>query len=123
MTAHAPFRRSLAAAAMAVLLAFAGLVGAHSSATSSTPEDGVHLDASPETVGIEFDGQMRITRFLLIGPDGPVNLQDRPGPQPARGFHTSPSQPLAPGAYRVEWRGLAADGHVMSGSFRFRVGD
>ncbi|MGY6519664.1 MAG: copper resistance CopC family protein [Lysobacteraceae bacterium] len=105
------------------LLGFAGLASAHSAMTASTPEDGAHLDSPPESVGLRFDGDMRITRFVVTGPDGAVALAQRPGREPTRSFDTAPAQPLGPGTYQVEWRGIAADGHVMTGQFSFHVGD
>jgi copper resistance protein C len=33
----------------------------------------------------------------------------------------APLPPLTPGHYRVEWRVLSTDGHVVSGSFAFDV--
>lgn len=114
-------RRIALALVAAACFALAGPLAAHSGVTQTRPSDGAHLHDPPEAVGVHFDGAMRITQFTLSGPDGEVALADRPGPQPVRGFETAPAAPLAPGEYRVEWRALAADGHLMSGSFRFRV--
>lgn len=115
-------RRMALALVAAACLALTGPLAAHNGVTTTQPRDGDHLHHPPEAVGVHFDGAMRITRFTLSGPDGDVALSDRPGPQPVRGFEAAPAAPLAPGEYRVEWRALAADGHLMSGSFRFRVG-
>lgn len=121
-TAPAPLRRMAKVLVAAVCLVIAGPLAAHSGVTATRPDDGARLHHPPESVGVQFDGALRITRFTLSGPDGDVVLSDRPGAQPVRGFETAPAAPLAPGEYRVEWRALAADGHLMSGSFRFRVG-
>jgi copper resistance protein C len=115
-------RRMALAFVAAACFALAGPLAAHSGVTSTQPSDGAHLHHPPESVGVQFDGAMRITQFRLSGPDGDVALSDRPGPQPVRAFETAPAAPLAAGEYRVEWRALAADGHLMAGSFRFRVG-
>lgn len=123
MNTTSPLRHIFLATAAAALLAIAGPLAAHSGVTTTEPRDGAHLETSPDTIGVHFDGAMRITQFVLSGPDGAVALSERPDPQPARGFQTAPAEPLPPGEYRVEWRALAADGHVMSGSFRFHVGD
>jgi methionine-rich copper-binding protein CopC len=34
---------------------------------------------------------------------------------------TAPLPALAPGPWRVEWRVLSTDGHVVSGRFEFRI--
>jgi copper resistance protein C len=96
-------------------------VAAHSATESTWPANDERVEESPASLGIRFDGDMRITRFELSGPDGQVALAGRPGAQPARQFETAPAAPLAQGEYRVEWRALAADGHLMSGGFRFTV--
>jgi copper resistance protein C len=98
-------------------------VAAHSAIEATQPRNGEKIAESSPTIGVRFDGAMRITRFELTGPDGPVVIADRPDGQPAQQFETAPAAPLAPGDYRVEWRALAADGHVMSGEFRFTVLD
>jgi copper resistance protein C len=112
----------------AVVLAFAAalLVApafAHSRVEATLPADGEQVATSPATIGIRFDASLRITRFVLSGPDGPVALAAQPDRQPAREFEAVPAAPLTPGSYRVEWRALATDGHAMSGEFRFAVRD
>jgi copper resistance protein C len=98
-------------------------VAAHSAIKATQPVNGEKIAESTPTVGVHFDGALRITRFELSGPDGQVALTDRPDGKPSQQFETAPAAPLAPGDYRVEWRALAADGHVMSGEFRFTVLD
>jgi len=39
----------------------------------------------------------------------------------ATSYYVSIERPLSPGAYRVMWRSMAADGHVVSGDFGFSV--
>lgn len=122
MNASSSLRFTFLAAVAFALLTVAGPLSAHSSVTTTQPRDGAHLGNSPDSIGLHFDGAMRITQFVVTGPEGVVALAERPDPQPAHGFETAPVEPLPPGGYRVEWRALAADGHVMSGSFRFHVG-
>lgn len=114
---------TLRVALAALLLAVALPLAAHEGKTGSMPADGATVHGSPEQVGVEFSGMMRITRFELTGPDGAVELQDRPGREPMQRYHVKPAEPLAPGDYEVEWRGMAGDGHMMSGGFGFRVED
>lgn len=114
-----PLARRIVAATL--LLAVAVSVAAHEAKLSSTPEDGATIESSPERIGIEFDGAMRITQFEVTGPDGRVALADEPGNDPTEAYFAKPAKPLAPGRYEVRWRGLARDGHMMAGGFSFTV--
>ena len=105
----------------ALLLTAAMTVAAHQAALSSTPEDGASLQASPESIGIEFDGPMRITQFEVSGPGGAVPLTDDPDSEPSQQYFVTPAETLEAGDYEVSWRGLAGDGHMMSGRFGFSV--
>ena len=105
----------------ALLLSLALSLAAHEAELSSTPEDGARLQDAPPRIGIEFDGAMRITLFEVTGPGGAVALADEPGSEPTQEYFVTPAQPLEPGDYEVRWRGLARDGHMMRGDFRFTV--
>ncbi len=96
---------------------------AHETKLSSTPENGSTIQASPDKIGIEFDGTMRITHFELTGPHGRVTLADEPGSEPTEQYFVRPAAALGEGLYQVRWRGLARDGHMMSGEFSFTVED
>ncbi len=105
----------------ALLLTLAMPLFAHGGKTSSTPADGATVQGSPEAIGIEFDGALRITQFEVTGPEGAVGLSGKPGNAPTRRYFVEPEQKLPVGDYEVRWRGLAADGHMMSDGFRFTV--
>jgi copper resistance protein C len=114
--------RSLPAYALLLaLLAAPALLLAHSGVTATVPADGAALDEAPASIAVRFDAPVRITRFVLEGADGEVPLADRPDGQPNDRFESAPDGALPAGDYRVSWRALAADGHVMSGAFSFSV--
>jgi copper resistance protein C len=109
---------------MAVLLLTVAMsLAAHEAKLSSTPENRSTVQGSPEVIGIEFDGVMRITQFEVTGPDGPVPLIGEPGGDPSEQYFVEPAEPLEAGLYQVRWRGLARDGHMMTGGFSFTVED
>lgn len=116
-------RATLRAALALLLLAVALPLAAHEGKTGSMPEDGATVRSSPEQVGVEFSGMIRVTRFELTGPEGTVELDGGPGRDPAQRYYVQPAEPLAPGDYEVQWRGMAEDGHTMSGGFTFSVAD
>ncbi|MGR2739332.1 copper resistance CopC family protein [Billgrantia sp. Q4P2] len=97
------------------------LLWAHSHVTATYPEAGATLEQAPERLALQFDSPIRITQFDVIGPEGVVELsEDLLGPMAAE--HAAvPAEPLAPGEYEVVWRGIAEDGHAMSGGYRFTI--
>lgn len=104
-------------AALLVLLAAGAL--AHSKLGSSVPANGAVLAAMPSEVVLTFSRQLRLTRVQMIRDGGrAVELEA------AKAFATRFAIPVTAtgkGLYRIEWRGLAADGHTMRGAFSFRV--
>lgn len=98
-----------------------GAAFAHSEKEGTTPVDGAQLTETPEMIHMVFDDPMRITMVRLVNADGAEMPMERgTGLEPSFEFHAEP-EPLAPGSYTVEWRGLASDGHAMQGSFSFEL--
>jgi len=96
---------------------------AHSEKEGTTPVDGARLTETPEMIHMVFDDPMRITMVRLRDADGTeIPMARGTGLEPALEFHAAPD-PMQPGRYTVEWRGLASDGHAMQGSFSFEVTD
>ncbi|MEL6747691.1 MAG: copper resistance CopC family protein [Pseudomonadota bacterium] len=109
-------------AAIALALAPA-VAGAHAKKEGTTPADGAQLTETPEVIQMVFDDPMRITMVRLVNAEGAEMLIERgTGLEPSLEFRAEP-EPLSPGSYTVEWRGLAADGHAMKGSFSFVLAD
>lgn len=111
-----------AAALFALLMTFGmGHANAHSVKEATQPEDGAVLEASPEEIGMTFDMPMRVTLFTLTDQDGAAHDVLRTDDmQPVDIFSAKPPQ-LPAGQYKVEWRGLATDGHPMQGTFSFEI--
>ena len=103
---------------------FGGQALAHSAIAHSDPAEGAVLPISPPAVALMFTEPMRVTSLKLVGeagretplrPEGAVKGM-------VQQVRAVVPEPLAPGAYRVEFRGASADGHVGGGTLRFRVG-
>ena len=94
---------------------------AHSKVDTTTPADGAALTRAPAEIGFDFTSDIRLTRVELVHQDQPAIRLDL-GAQTgfARQF-TLPLQQLGAGTYRIDWRGLGVDGHVMQGAFGFTV--
>jgi len=107
-------------ALLAALLA--GPAAAHSAATGSNPEDGANLDASPGTVSVTFNEDIKPDFAVLkvVGPDGRFWQQGEPtveGP-----VVSVPVNELGPvGEYKINFRVTSADGHPIQGQRTFTL--
>jgi methionine-rich copper-binding protein CopC len=110
------------AAALGLLAAATGFQAAHahSPLKHSVPQDGavVTAAAAPRHLELQFAHGLRLTSVKLRGPAQTVSLNPS---REAAAVHQLPLPALAPGQYTVEWRGMATDGHPMSGTVRFSV--
>ena len=107
----------------ALVLAVAGSARAHSLLLESSPGARAVLTASPGELSLRFNNRIEKTLSTIRlrdehGAVRPVTVLVAGGPAD-RLTATVPALPA--GAWRVEWRVLSTDGHVVSGSFSFRV--
>ncbi len=108
--------------AMAVLVTLvASPALPHSRVETTEPENGAVLKQAPARVVLTFADGLRLTRVLMSHNDG-QEVELDPGSQ--TGFATRfelAIEDRGSGRYRIEWRGLSADGHVMRNSLEFQV--
>lgn len=115
------WKQTQAAILVLTLASSAGSAIAHSKKEATQPADGAVLEASPEVIGMTFDMPMRVTLLSLTDQDATEHEMTRTdNMQPVSEFIAAPPV-LAAGHYKVEWRGLAGDGHPMQGSFSFEI--
>ena len=94
---------------------------AHSKLNTTVPENGATLATAPERISMTFGKKIRLVKVELTHQDEqsyPLDL----GTQTR--FATEfelPISDVGAGQYHIEWRGLSADGHAMSGQFLFTV--
>lgn len=114
--------RLVPAIALLACLCPAGAL-AHTSGTATEPADGATLDRVPEALRLSFAGPMRIVKVVMVH-DGPTGSHETrlalPSEAATESLELSPDF-AGPGDYRIEWRGLGEDGHVMTGEFSFSV--
>ncbi|MXY39041.1 MAG: copper resistance protein CopC [Rhodospirillaceae bacterium] len=94
---------------------------AHSKLNTTEPADGAVLAQAPGRIVLSFAKRIRLTKVRMRHGDNAAVDLDLSG---QKGFATRIAVPMprgGSGLYRIEWRGLAADGHTMRGSFEFRV--
>ena len=117
-------RRFLMLAALVTpgLLAAAPAARAHLMVEGAEPADGAVLSSPPRSLALRFSEASRITSLRLVDEAGREVPLRRDA---ARGAVTSVTAgvtgPLTPGGYRVEWRAVGADGHVMNGTVHFTL--
>lgn len=121
-------RLSLVAIALAVLAVASSPTYAlrHLRLVRSFPAADTVLARSPDTVRLWWSErpELSFTKIELTNAKGTA-MKLRPVARPAGGKDASVAAPLAAplpeGAYSVSWRTMSKDGHVMKGTFGFRV--
>ena len=110
---------SAVVAAGVLLILAANPAFADSTLLSSTPADGETVPRTPEAVVLVFDKPALAigAQVVVTGPSGPVQTGS------PIVVDNSARQPLAAdapaGDYTVAWRITSADGHPVTGTFRF----
>ena len=111
--------RRILLAGLLVLISMAA--AAHSRLGATAPADGAVLAQPPSEIVLTFAKRVRLTRVRMTRGDGrPVDLDLDDQKAFAKRF-VVPATDMGKGRYRIEWRGLASDGHAMRGAFMFRV--
>jgi copper resistance protein C len=109
------------ALAAALSLAPVSAARAHSLLLSSVPPADAVVRGAP-AVSLRFNNRIekKLCQIRLVSPAGEAQaLPVRAGG--ALDALEAPLPPLAAGRYRVDWRVLSTDGHVVSGTFAFSV--
>jgi copper resistance protein C len=100
----------------------AQVASAHAARLSCEPADNAVLTAGPDRVSATFNERLQTTfaAITVVGPDGNVWSTGDPTVQGA--VVGVGMRPLGPtGSYTVNYRVTSADGHVVSGSWSFRL--
>ena len=108
-------------AAAVFIFVLAAAAHAHSLLLSSIPTAGAVVNGAP-AVTLRFNNRLekKLCQIRLVSPRGEAQaLTVRT--DGALDALEAPLPPLAAGRYRVDWRVLSTDGHVVSGTFAFSV--
>jgi methionine-rich copper-binding protein CopC len=108
-----------AAFALALLATAPAL--AHSELSASVPADGSRLSAGPAEIVLRFNEMVQLTALTLTDGEGRRLRLSLPRDTTPRAMERIAAPPLAPGAWRLEWRAISADGHPVRGTVRFAV--
>jgi methionine-rich copper-binding protein CopC len=116
---------------VATLLAFslttvamvgAGVASAHATRIATDPVDNAELSATRAQVSATFNEKLQpqFAAMTVVGPDG--NLWSSGDPKVEGAVISVGVRPLGPtGTYTVNYRVTSADGHVVTGSWSFRL--
>lgn len=119
--------RLLAALVLAIWLTVAAVAGAgaasaHATRIATDPVENTELAQSPQKVSAMFNEALQpaFAAMTVVGPDG--NLWSTGDPQVDGAVLSVGVRPLGPsGTYTVNYRVTSSDGHVVSGSWSFRL--
>lgn len=109
-------------------LLLAGLIGfwatsvmAHSPLESTAPANDAIVVDVPSEVIFKFKNNIRLTRISMTHEDHPSVDLDLSAFSAFSADYAVPMDPMGAGIYVIDWRGLGADGHAVTGSFNFTV--
>ncbi len=112
-------------AGCAAILAFPGVLWAHTHLVKSTPSANAQLTTSPSSIRLWFSEapELAFTQVILLAPDSTHVPLDSVAKDTQSSMAVMVPIPgsLAPGRYTVVWRTAAADGHPSSGRIVFTV--
>jgi methionine-rich copper-binding protein CopC len=101
-------------------LALVAAAQAHTPLKSSAPAADASVSA-PQTIELAFSGDVRLTSLALTDSAGAAKHLDAVPTNVASTFSLAVHEPLAPGAYKVVWRAVGGDTHIITGEFGFTV--
>lgn len=94
---------------------------AHADVTQRSPRPGATMSNGPRSVIVTFNQQLRSGATIIVKRGRRVVLRGRNDPRNVKRIRASRSSRLPNGVYRVTWRATGPDGHVLRGSWSFRV--
>ena len=106
--------------ALALGLALAAAAYAHTPLKTTVPAADASVPA-PTSIELTFGGDVRLTVVSLTDAAGAAKHLDAVPEAVGAKFRIVVQEPLAPGAYKVVWRAVGADTHIVSGEFGFTV--
>ncbi len=115
----------LALLAPAALLGVASQAQAHAHLISANPAPNATVAAGVKAIALHFS-EAPMTRFsgvdlMAAGGAKVAAMPASVAPKDRKTLTIALKTPLAPGAYKVNWRAVTADTHRVQGSYSFKV--
>jgi copper resistance protein C len=122
MLCRLPYRRGPALLGLALALAATPAAWAHAILVEASPVARSTVQGPDLDVRLRFNSRIDAARshLDLVGPDKRSRTLTL-APQGAPEVLAARAAGLAPGAYRLRWQVLAADGHITRGEVPFQV--
>lgn len=114
-------RRRLAAAWLALVLAWPAHASAHAFLDHASPRVGSSVQVSPPEVRLWFSQELEPAFSTLSVQDSSGKRVDKGDAKVTQDTMQISVPALAPGRYTVRWRALSVDTHVTEGDFTFEV--
>ena len=113
--------RSILLSIAAALLFFVPIATAHTNLDTTNPKDGVTVTSELKEVSLSFSGNIEEgSTFTLTGENGTI-LKPSTVTTKSGVLTGTFDEALANDIYTVNWNSISADGHPMSGKFKFTV--
>ncbi len=94
---------------------------AHASLQKSNIAEGDLLSEVPDKLDLVFSGNVGLAALSILDSSGnPVGEQSSL-PRSLQKRFSIPVPDLSSGAYKIEWKTMSSDGHIMSGHINFMV--
>ena len=106
--------------ALVLGLALALTAYGHTKIASTSPAADAAVVA-PRVIELTFAGDVRLTSVSLTDATGAAKHLDAVPTAIASRFELAIHETLAPGDYKVVWRAVGGDTHIVSGEFTFKV--
>lgn len=109
---------------VALLVAVPAPASAHDVLLSTVPEDAQVLSSAPEEVVLTFSGEVMDVSTAVVVLDPRAETVSTSAPE-VDGHQVSVRtlEEVPEGGYAVRWRVVSSDGHPISGTFTFQVGE
>ena len=94
----------------------------HSQLSEILPKDNVTYVKVPSQINMKFNSLVKLVKIVMIRVDKKekINL-DLTSLNDRAKEHIFPMPKLSSGKYRIEWRALSPDGHIIKGKSDFEV--
>lgn len=113
-------RSSLAVCVLAGSLV-AGAAVAHTMVRTTSVAEGARLETAPPAITVQFEHPAIVGAVRLTTATGETVPLAWTPPRAAAVTMTVPLPRLDPDRYRLAWRVIAQDGHVMAGALNFTI--
>lgn len=115
------FTVSIRIAGLLVCLFVSSVAFAHAPVVSTNIANGATLDTAPESFTIAFGGQVGLASLTVKDASGTTLNTGSKLPRSMQSDFNVPLPTLGTGQYKIEWRTMSTDGHVMTDHIEFTV--